>query len=1033
MPERSLPSVSVYYNYGGANAAVADSEVTSKLEAIFSGLEGLVKLSSRTGDGNGNLTLEMEKGADMDAVRFEVSMLIRQVHPQLPAGVSYPQIRVSQPNDEERIEQLMTLRLNGPGQPWELGQLAEDNIKPAFSLIEGIYDVSVSGYSPLQWQLCYDTNQLKNLGLQPSQLSQQIRDYYLSLNLGMIKQNSPNASFNSYSPVQFTGRHTNKADWENIKISAGGRIFRLNNLVEIKRAEAAASSYFRINGLNTITLGITATKNSNHLVLAKNIKQKLAELNQNLPQGCTLEIAYDSTVFLKDELTKTTIRIALSLLLLLLFVWLVSRSLRYLLVMSVSMAANILIAFIFYYLAGIEIHLYSLAGITISLGIIIDNTIVMADHLRIGKGISVFRGILAATLTTGGALVVIFFLDEAQQLLLLDFAFVILINLGVSLLISLFFVPALLQQFPLPRPAEKRSYPMKKRLVRWYRRYAGMVCFSARYRFVFFSVVVLGFGLPLFLLPNNIDENYWLSPVYNATIGSEMYSEHIRPVVDKTLGGSLRLFISETKHEFLGSSDRRTQLTVSGTMYEGTTLEKTNEIIKRIENVLTGYEELEQFQTTVYGTGSTNIQIYFEKEHEFTAFPASLKAELETKVVEMGVGDWTITGVGRGFDNSLHEGSRNSRVTFYGYNLEALKEYAQTFKDYLIDIQRVEAKSIFINGRATRNDKVNTEHIISFNNDRISKSGISKGLLLNELQKQSTKQIQVTSFYQNGLREQVVLQAKESQIPDYWQFYNRAIDLGDEKVARMNFFSNLKRERLTDLINKENMEYTMVVEFDFIGSPGQKEYLVGKVIKKMSDELPIGFRLKQQMFYGGMWSDKNETDNRMLIILLVLAIIYAICAVVFESLSQPLVVLSMIPISFIGVFLCFYLFDISFGQGGYASFLLLSGLTVNSALYIFNDLNNVKRNTPNLLPLRQYIRAFRQKIVPILLTIFSTVLGLIPFLYGGKKEAFWFSLSIGTIGGLVFSIMALFVFLPLFIRGIKMKKEKVQYKSKNNG
>jgi len=112
---------------------------------------------------------------------------------------------------------------------------------------------------------------------------------------------------------------------------------------------------------------------------------------------------------------------------------------------------------------------------------------------------------------------------------------------------------------------------------------------------------------------------------------------------------------------------------------------------------------------------------------------------------------------------------------------------------------------------------------------------------------------------------------------------------------------------------------------------------------------------------------------------------------------------------------------------------LLSGLTVNSALYIFNDLNNVKRNTPNLLPLRQYIRAFRQKIVPILLTIFSTVLGLIPFLYGGKKEAFWFSLSIGTIGGLVFSIMALFVFLPLFIRGIKMKKEKVQYKSKNNG
>ena len=173
-----------------------------------------------------------------------------------------------------------------------------------------------------------------------------------------------------------------------------------------------------------------------------------------------------------------------------------------------------------------------------------------------------------------------------------------------------------------------------------------------------------------------------------------------------------------------------------------------------------------------------------------------------------------------------------------------------------------------------------------------------------------------------------------------------------------------------------------------------------------------------------MWGDKNEKDNRFLIILLVLTIIYAICAVVFESLTQPFVVLVMIPLSFIGVFLTFYLFDIAFGQGGYASFLLLSGLTVNSALYIINDLNNVRRNSPGMKPLNQYIHAFRQKIVPIGLTIFSTVLGLIPFLYGGQKEVFWFSLAIGTIGGLLFSLFALSVFLPLFLKGMRGKECK---------
>ncbi len=1024
LPDRSLPSVSVYYGYNGANAVVVDSEVTSRLEAIFSNLEGLVKLNSRTGDGNGAITLELEKEADMDAVRFEVSMLIRQVYPELPKGVSYPQIRVSRPDEEERVEQLMSLMLNGPGNRWELGQLAETSIKPALALIDGVFDVLVSGYTPLQWELVYDATKLKTIGLTPESISKQIRDYYKTAGLGMVRQTQGNNRISFSSPVLFAGHRDNKPDWENIKIRAGERIFRLTSLVTIQRAESQPSGYYRINGLNTITLGVMATKSANQLMVAAKVKEQLAILNENLPEGYTLDIAYDSTVFLKDELTKTGIRIGLSLLLLLLFVWLVSRSSRYLFVIFMSMSANILIAFIFYYLAGIEIHLYSLAGITISLGIIIDNTIVMADHLRIGKGISVFRGILAATLTTAGALVVVFFLDDEQQLLLLDFSFVILINLGVSLLISLFFIPALLQQFPLPRPSEKRAYKMKRRLVRWYRRYTSGIQFSARFRKIILAIAILGFGLPVFLLPAHLDENNWFSNTYNNVIGSDTYNEHVRKVVDKALGGSLRLFIQETKHAGLGSSDRRTVISVRGDMYEGTTLEKSNEIVMRIENMLTPYNEIEQFQTNIYGSGSAAIQIYFKKEHEFTNFPSTLKSELESKVVEMGVGDWTITGVGRGFDNSLHEGARNSRVTFYGYNLDALKGFADKFKNYLLEIQRVDANSIFINGRATYNGKINTEHTIDFNDDRLSRSGISKGRLLHELRKMSDNQQWVTDFYDDGTRQQVVLKSNRSELPDYWQFYNQALEVGKDKLARMNLYGSLTKQRVTDLINKKNMEYTMVVEFDFIGSYGQKEYIVGKVIKKMATELPIGFRLKQQTFYGGIWGDKNESDNRLLIILLVLTIIYAICAVVFESLTQPFVVLVMIPLSFIGVFLTFYLFDIAFGQGGYASFLLLSGLTVNSALYILNDLNNVRRNSPGMKALNQYIHAFRQKIAPIGLTIFSTVLGLIPFLYGGKKEVFWFSLAIGTIGGLLFSLVALIIFLPIFLKEIKNKKTK---------
>ena len=1022
LPDHRLPSVSIYYGYEGANAVVVDSEVTSPMEAIFSNVEGLVKLHSRTGDGNGAITLELDKEADMDAVRFEVSMLIRQIYAELPSGLSYPQIRVSRPDEEERVEQLMSLILNGPGNRWEVGQVAETVLKPKLSLISGVHEINVSGYTPLRWELVYDANKLKMLGISLDVITNQIRDYYRTEGLGMVKQSVGKGRISYSSPVLFAGHRNNKPDWQNIQIRVGDRIFRLPALVDIRQAEEPARDYYRINGLNTINIQVLATKSANQLMLAAEVKEQLQLVNKILPEGFHLDVAYDNTVYLKEELTKTGIRIGLSLLLLLLFVWLVSRSLRYLLVMFISMAANILLAFILYYLAEIEIHLYSLAGITISLGIIIDNTIVMADHIRIGKGISVFRGVLAATLTTAGALVVVFFLNDEQQLLLLDFVFVILINLGVSLLISLFFIPALLQQFPLPRPAEKRTYKIKQRMVRWYRRYAVSIRFGTRYRILIFVVALLGFGLPTFLLPQNLIAKSWWADTYNTLIGNNTYNEHIRKVVDVALGGSLRLFMQETKHDNMNNADRRTMLSIRGDMYEGTTLKHTNEIVRRLENVLSEYEEIDQFQTRVYGS-SSSIQIYFKKEHEFTSFPATLKSEMESKVVEMGVGDWSIQGVGRGFNNSLNEGMRNSRVTFYGYNLDGLKGYAQKFKTYLKDIQRVDQNSIFINGRATYNGKVNNERVIDFNDQRLSRAGIHKGHFLDQLRSLSDAEHHVLDLYNEGSREPVVLKTEQSQLPDYWQFSNRALDVGHDKLARLNYYGSMKKQRTTDLINKENMEYTMVVEFDFVGSYGQKGYIIGKIIKKMSDELPIGFRLKQQMFYGNMWGDKSETDNRLLIILLVLTIIYAICAVVFESLTQPFVVLLMIPLSFIGVFLTFYLFKVNLGQGGYASFLLLSGLTVNSALYIINDLNNVRRSVPGMHPLSQYIHAFRQKIVPIALTIFSTVLGLVPFLYGGKKEVFWYSLSLGTIGGLLFSMIALLIFLPLFLKGIKEKKQ----------
>src|SRR5690606_23743618 len=147
----------------------------------------------------------------------------------------------------------------------------------------------------------------------------------------------------------------------------------------------------------------------------------------------------------------------------------------------------------------------------------------------------------------------------------------------------------------------------------------------------------------------------------------------------------------------------------------------------------------------------------------------------------------------------------------------------------------------------------------------------------------------------------------------------------------------------------------------------------------------------------------------------VILIVYLVSSVLFNSLKKPLYIIFVIPISFIGIFLAFYLFSIEFDQGGYASFLLLAALTINANIYLVEEYNHIVRCRPRMLGLHAYLKACQAKVRPILLTVLSTILGFIPFLIGEGKEAFWFPLAVGTMGGLIISTVATLLFLPFFM------------------
>ncbi len=159
-----------------------------------------------------------------------------------------------------------------------------------------------------------------------------------------------------------------------------------------------ASTYFRINGLNTITLSIGCEASTNMLRVAENVKEEMQRLQAAFPPGISATLTYDASEYVSGELHKIYLRTLLCVAILMLFVYLVSRDFNYLLIIAVTLAVNILVAVVFYNLLNLDIHIYTLAGITVSLGIIIDSSIIMVDHYSYYRNRRVFVSILGALL-----------------------------------------------------------------------------------------------------------------------------------------------------------------------------------------------------------------------------------------------------------------------------------------------------------------------------------------------------------------------------------------------------------------------------------------------------------------------------------------------------------------------------------------------------------------------------------------------------------------------------------------------------------
>ncbi|MGN0234430.1 MAG: efflux RND transporter permease subunit [Bacteroidaceae bacterium] len=1014
---RQGKTLQVSYAWPGASAKVVEQNVTSRIEGLVAGIRGVGSVKSESHFGSGQVTISLKPSADVSATKFEIASLMRQTYKKLPEGVTYPELSggevINENRRSETVKLLLGYQVNSNLKDEQLKEYIERHVRPELERFEEIRRIEVTGGTSKYIVVTYDPFVLAGYGLTAYDMENGIRSFLGRADVvGEYQQPGDPERRTIYLTTDKFGKPL-----EQMPIGVvGDKTVYLNDLATYEYKNRAPDRYYRVNGMNTIYLNIYADANANKIALSNTIRKKVEQVESTLRQGVYLTKIYDSAEQRESELHQLVWRSLLSLFILLAFVWLVRRDWRYLLVLTVTLAANVLIAVIAYCLFDIRLHIYSLAGITVSLGMVIDAAVVMVDHYSYHHNRKAFLAILAALLTTIGSLVIVLWLPDFLQQNLYDFAWIIIINLSVALLTAWLFVPALIERVNY-HSRQSGQVRWQRTASLWNRFYLRYVQRTQRGRWLYVLAVILLFGLPVNLLPNHLGKDSrtsydinapkapWYQRLYNSTLGSPRFQRDYRRPFTVWLGGTMRLFANSLSAGTYTRSDKqKKQLIIQARMPVGGTAVQVNEKVIALENFLTTFPEIKRFETRVNGRNAV-ITVDFTDEALQTSFPYVLENKVVGRVIAIGGADWSTHGVSqRGFSNSLNLQYRSSHIEIVGYNYDRLYRLAKDICDRLRQNHRVTDIAIEIPGQMSMEDELymryDKERMALYDFDiRTTHATLREVLASREIDR----------YRGANFSSDICLQSSWKDRFDQWRLGNSFLHTGGKDV-RLSDYMTIEKREAKNCIPRQNQEYVLHVGFNVIGSYNyMADYLRG-VIDEFNSSIPLGFRCRNASY--GYYEDHG---TQYWLLVLVVVIIFFVCAILLESLRLPLAIVSLIPVSFIGTFLTYVITGVDFGSGGFASMVLLCGLTVNAGIYVVCEYRNQRMTYPKVSPAKCYVRAYSHKFTAVFLTVLSTVLALVPFLIDGSEEPFWFSFAVGSSGGLLFSLIALVLVMPVFL------------------
>ncbi|MBA3332083.1 MAG: efflux RND transporter permease subunit, partial [Actinobacteria bacterium] len=501
LPEITVPVVTVLVPYPGAGPREVEEQVTRKLEDGLAGLSDVEEISSVSSQNLATISVKFRESVDIDLVALEVERTVNNLRRELPTEVEAPTTRKVDLNDQPIL--YLALTSAGGRDPTELFRIADDQIRPRLESLEGISAARVLGGRKPEIQVAVDPDRLRAFRLSVGDVAQALANQYQTVTGGTVRGGLADAD--REFALRIEGRDRDPSTLGSLTVSGrDGVSTELRNVAEISDAGADQAAIVRLNNRDAIGVLVSKQAQANITQAADRALAELQAINAGLPSGLALEIIVDRSDFIRSSVRDVQKELGIAALLTGVVLLLFLHTLRATIIVLVAIPTCVLATFIVMQLAGLTLNILSLLGLTTSIGILVDDSIVVLENIfrKLEEGEEPKTaavngrneiGLAAIAITLVDVVVYgpIVFLSGTTGGFLRNFAIVVAATTLSSLLVSFTLTPMLASRWlgaQGPGPRQKRSLlsrvasswePLYRATERGYGRFLG---WSLRHR-----------------------------------------------------------------------------------------------------------------------------------------------------------------------------------------------------------------------------------------------------------------------------------------------------------------------------------------------------------------------------------------------------------------------------------------------------------------------------------------------------------------------------------------------------------------------